>query len=164
LPLLPVLLIGMASGLLTRPYWLPSWCGPVTALLLCVSVAGISLPLMYQHHATLPTRLQLVRYVTQHYDPRTTKVYCWWSRRFFQYYAPAWQKSLPPIRRPLRLTMASTPTILITSDLFEAGFSAQDFQLTPVQVFTRNRYLHPWLHSLTLYRLEADYTPRADMR
>ena len=163
LPLLPVLLIAIASGLLTRPYWLPSWSGPVTALLLCVSLGGISLPLMYQHHSTLPTRLQLVRYVTQHYDARTTKVYCWWSRRFFQYYAPAWQKSLPPIRRPLRLTMASAPTILITSDLFEAGFSAQDFQLTPVQVFTRNRYLHPWLHSLTLYRLEADYTPRADM-
>ena len=74
------------------------------------------------------------------------------------------EKSATYPAHPLRLTMASAPTILITSDLFEAGFSAQDFQLTPVQVFTRNRYLHPWLHSLTLYRLEADYTPRADMR
>jgi hypothetical protein len=69
---------------------------------------------------------------------------------------------LPRIRQPLTIRLASAQTILVTSDFFAGGFPPQDFHLTPVKVFSRNRYLHPWLHSLTLYRLEADYTQRAE--
>jgi hypothetical protein len=170
LPLLPPLLIGIAAGVLTNQRWLvpwtktSAWCGPAAGLLLSGALAGVTLPLVYQYHTVLPARVQLVQYVTEHYDPQTTKVYCWWSRRFFQYYAPAWRHSLPRIRRPLTIHLTSAQTILVTSDFFAGGFSPQDFRLTPVKVFSRNRYLHPWLHSLTLYRLEADYTQRAEAR
>lgn len=170
LPLLPALLIGIAAGLLRAPCWrtrwprLPSWYAPATGLLLSAALAGIALPLVYQYHTILPTRVQLVRYVTEHYDPRTTRVYCWWSRRFFQYYAPAWRRRLPRIRRPLSIRLTSGQTILVTSDFFAGGFPQEDFRLTPVKVFSRDRYLHPWLHTLTLYRLEAEYTQPAEAR
>jgi hypothetical protein len=133
-------------------------------MLLFGSLGLIALPLVYEYRATSPTRVQLVRYVTEHFNPRTTQVHSWWSRRFFQYYAPAWRSSLPRIRRPLTIPLASAQTILVTSDFFSGGFRPQDFHLTPIQTFTRNRYLPPWLHTLTLYRLEADYTQRAEAR
>jgi hypothetical protein len=52
----------------------------------------------------------------------------------------------------------------VTSDFFAGGFAPQDFHLRPVKVFHRNPYLHPWMHHLTLYQLEADYIQRADTR
>jgi hypothetical protein len=170
LPLLPPLLIGIAAGVLPRRHgrvpWATavSWRRLVMGMLLFGSLGLIALPLVYEYRATSPTRVQLVRYVTEHFNPRTTQVYSWWSRRFFQYYAPAWRSSLPRIRRPLTIPLASAQTILVTSDFFSGGFRPQDFHLTPIQTFTRNRYLHPWLHTLTLYRLEADYTQRAEAR
>ena len=168
LPLLPPLLIGMAAGLLSSRQGriqgakARSWRPPVLGMLLLGALGLITLPLVHEYRTTSPTRVQLVRYVTEHFDPRTTQVYCWWSRRFFQYYAPAWRSSLPPIRQPLTISLASAKTILVTSDFFSSGFRRQDFHLTPIQTFTRNRYLHPWLHSLILYRLEADYPSRAE--
>jgi hypothetical protein len=71
---------------------------------------------------------------------------------------------LPPVQRPLTISKASGQTILVTSDFFAGGFRPQDFQLTPIHTFTRNRYLHPWLHTLTLYRLEADYRQGEEAR
>jgi hypothetical protein len=170
LPLLPPLLMAMAAGLgairhrfRTR---IPraSWCGDAPALLLVSALGLIALPLVHAYYTTLPTRVQLVRYVAAHYNPRTTRVYCWWSRRFFHYYAPAWRRSLPRIQRPLSIPLASARTVLVTSDFFAGGFVPQDFHLRSVKVFSRNRYLHPWMHHLTLYQLEADYIQRADTR
>jgi 4-amino-4-deoxy-L-arabinose transferase-like glycosyltransferase len=164
LPLLPPLLIGIAAGLRYCRYgagpWtqVMAWLPHVLEILLIGSLGLITLTLVHEYRTTSPTRLQLVRYVTEHFNPRTTRIYCWWSRRFFQYYAPAWRGSLPRIQRPLTISKASGQTILVTSDFFTGGFRPQDFQLTPIHTFTRNRYLHPWLHTLTLYRLEADYT------
>ena len=158
LPLLPPLLMAMAAGLaaaqhsfaqrVTRAYWY----GYAAALLLISSLGHVALPLVHEYHTTLPTRVQLVRYVAEHYNPRTTRVYCWWSRRFFQYYAPAWSQSLPRIQRPLSISLTSARTVLVTSDFLAGGFMPQDFHLQPVKVFSRNRYLHPWLHHLTLSR------------
>ena len=71
---------------------------------------------------------------------------------------------MPRIQRPLSIRLASDRTVLVTSDFFAGGFMPQDFQLRPVKVFSRNRYLHPWQHHLTLYRLEADYIQQADTR
>jgi 4-amino-4-deoxy-L-arabinose transferase-like glycosyltransferase len=170
LPLLPPLLMGIAAGLRHSRYRLDQWTRTMSlptyaaSILLIGSLGIITLPLVYEYRTTLPTRVQLVRYVTEHFNPRTTRVYCWWSRRFFHYYAPAWRGSLPRIERPLTISTASAPTILVTSDFFSGGFRPQDFQLTPIHTFTRNRYLHPWLHTLTLYRLEADYTQREEAR
>ena len=170
LPLLPPLLIGIAVGLQHGWYrvgqWpqAMSWPTYVAGMFLIGSLGLITLPLVHEYRTTSPTRVQLVRYVTEHFNPRTTRIYCWWSRRFFQYYAPAWRESLPRIQRPLTISPASGQTILVTSDFFLGGFRPQDFQLTPIHTFTRNRYLHPWLHTLTLYRLEADDTQRAETR
>jgi hypothetical protein len=52
----------------------------------------------------------------------------------------------------------------VTSDFFAGGFVPQDFRLEPIKVFSRNRYLHAWMHHLTLYRLEVDDSQRADTR
>jgi 4-amino-4-deoxy-L-arabinose transferase-like glycosyltransferase len=170
LPLLPPLLIGLAAGLNEGQQRLAQWStrsaayGYVAALLLIGALGCIALPLARQYHTTLPTRVQLVRYVAAHYDPGTTRVYCWWSRRFFQYYAPAWKRSLPRIERPLTIPLTSARTILVTSDFFAGGFVPQDFRLEPIKVFSRNRYLHAWLHHLALYRLEVDDSQRADTR
>ena len=170
LPLLPPLLMAMAAGLATAQHRFTqrvtraAWYGYAPALLLISAFGLIALPLVHEYRTTLPTRVQLVRYVAEHYNPRTTRVYCWWSRRFFQYYTPAWRRSLPRIHQPLTISLSSARTILVTSDFFAGGFMPQDFQLRPVKVFSRNRYLHPWQHHLTLYRLEADYIQRAVTR
>jgi hypothetical protein len=168
LPLLPPLLIGIAAGLQHSRHWLDpwrkatSWLPYAMGALLIGALGLIALPLVHEYRTTDPTRVQLVRYVTEHFDPRTTRVYCWWSRRFFQYYAPAWRDSLPRLRRPLAIAQASTQTVLVTSDFFAGGFRPEDFKLTPIRTFSRHRYLHPWLHTLTLYRLGADETPRVE--
>lgn len=170
LPLLPPLLIGIAAGSRQCWHWLGQWTHTMSwpsyamGMLLIGSLGLVTLPLVYEYRTTSPTRVQLVRYVSEHFNPRTTRVYCWWSRRFFQYYAPTWRGSLPRLQRPLTISHAAAQTILVTSDFFAGGFRPQDFQLTPIHTFTRHRYLHPWLHHLTLYRLEADYTPRAEVR
>lgn len=160
LPLLPMLLLIVAAGLWQGVAVLSKSAGVgkgirVSASALLIGTLGVtSLGLVRSHKNTPPTRVQLVEYVAQHFPKESTVIYCWNTKRLFDYYAPAIHtRSKLPRKARFRRTASREPgTVLVTSDY--PAIAELEENLVLLKTFTRSRYVHNWFHELHLYQLQ----------
>lgn len=121
--------------------------------LLVAAWAITALPLVEQNRSTPPTRVALVSFVRDRYESERTAVVCWNSARFFDYMAPGWlERVVSSVEDGSRLAGRSG-VVLVLSDMPRIQAVRQRFPLRPIRSFSRNRYVHNYLHRVTLYEL-----------
>ena len=129
-----------------------SLSGGIACALLLVVLGGLSTRLVIIHRLTPPPRLQVVQYVLAHFEPQSTRLYAWGTRRMFAFYAPTFdvhqRHDLPAARRHLEASSRRPSTLLVTSTLL--AFPSPDVHL--VQLFQRDRYVHNPHWQQGLYR------------
>jgi hypothetical protein len=165
LPLIPVLLVLLASGLdhLLRT---SVRLGTFACALLLLVLGVISTRLVVVHWLVPPPRLQVLQYVTTHYEPASTRLYAWGTRRMFAFYAPAFDvRQRPDIaaaQQDLEVSRQRPSIFLATSDV--QGVTASP-HMQQVQLFERDRYVHNPHSQMGLYRwYPPGYQPLAAAR
>jgi hypothetical protein len=152
LPLIPVLLIILAVGL-ARWRCLARLPGGVACALLLVVLGALSTRLVIIHRLIPPPRLQVLQYVLAHFEPQSTRLYAWGTRRMFAFYAPTFdvhqRHDLAAARRHLEASSARPSTLLVTSDVTGVPTSPE---VHLVQLFQRDRYVHNPHWQQGLYR------------
>jgi hypothetical protein len=152
LPLIPVLLVLLASGL-DRLRRTAAGFGDCACVLLLLVLGVISTRLVVVHGRIPPPRLQVLQYVTTHYEPASTRLYAWGTRRLFAFYAPAFDVRQRPDMAAAQQDLADSqqqPVVLLaTSDV--QGVTASP-HMQHVQHFERDRYVHNPHHQMGLYR------------
>jgi hypothetical protein len=152
LPLIPVPLIVLAVGL-GRWRRLASLSGSLACALLLVVLGGLSTRLVIIHRLTPPPRLQILQYILTHFEPQSTRLYAWGTRRMFAFYAPTFdvhqRRDLPAARRHLEASLLRPSTLLVTSDV--AGVPTSP-EVHLVRLFQRDRYVHNPHWQQGLYR------------
>lgn len=162
LPLVPILLVLLASGL-DRLRRTSARFGEVACALLLLALGIISTRLVVVHRRIPSPRLQVLQYVTTHYEQASTRLYAWGTRRLFAFYAPAFDVRQRPdmaaAQQDLEGSMQRPAVLLVTSDV--QGVAASP-QMQQVRLFKRDRYVHNPYHQMGLYRwYPSGYQPPA---
>jgi hypothetical protein len=128
---------------------------PVLLAALLFAWGGTAIPLVLANRGTPPTRCQLLAYLAKGEIPEGSTIVCWNSARFIDWGAPRWSGRVVGSIEEAAV-LSPTGAILVLSDLpeFPALLRGRD-SLRPIVTFRRDRYVHNFLHELTLYRLEA---------
>jgi hypothetical protein len=152
LPLMPVALMLLALGL-ERLRQLSSAVGHLACALLLVALGGMSTRLIVVHRLTPPPQLQVLQYVTRHFDSRSTRLYAWGTRRMFAFYAPTFdvrqRHDLAAAQHDLDSSQLQPAIVLVTSDVQGVATSPYAYL---VQHFERDRYVHHPHWQMDLYR------------
>lgn len=152
LPLIPVALMFLARGL-ERLQRLSTTAGGVACALLLLGLGGVSTRLVVVHRLTPPPRLQVLHYVTQHFERHSTRLYACGTRRMFAFYAPTYDVrqrcDLAAAQQDLEEFRPRPAIILATSDV-QGVTSSPHTHL--VQRFERDRYVHYPYWQMELYR------------
>jgi 4-amino-4-deoxy-L-arabinose transferase-like glycosyltransferase len=152
LPLIPVALMILAFGL-ERLQHLSTAVGSLACAILLVGLGSISTRLVVVHRLTPPPRLQILQYVTKHFDSHSTRLYAWGTRRMFAFYAPTFdvrqRRDVATAQQDFAGSRPQPPIILATSDVQGITTSPHAYL---VQHFERDRYVHHPYWQMDLYR------------
>ena len=152
LPLLPVALMMLALGL-ERLRHLSTAVGNLACAVLLVALGGISTRLVLVHRLTPPPQLQVLQYVTRHFESPSTRLYAWGTRRMFAFYAPTFdvrqRRDLAAAQQDLESTPQWPAIVLATSDVQGVTTSPHMYLL---QHFERDRYVHHPHWQMALFR------------
>jgi hypothetical protein len=115
----------------------------------------ISIKLVYTHKNEPVSQIQLLDYVERNYDGKSTRVYCWETKRLFEYYAPLWDtrrvRDIDDLQYDVRASLVEPEVILSTSKV--DGIDSITNNARVVVEFKNNRYTNNPYHELTLYDL-----------
>jgi hypothetical protein len=152
LPLIPVALMVSALGL-ERLRRLSTAAGGLACAILLLGLGGVSTRLVVVHRLTPPPRLQVLQYVTQHFERHSTRLYACGTRRMFAFYAPTFDVrqrcDLAAAQQDLEESQPRPAIILATSDV--QGVTTHP-HMHLVQRFERDRYVHHPHWQVGLYR------------
>ncbi|OHB70842.1 MAG: hypothetical protein A2W17_09985 [Planctomycetes bacterium RBG_16_41_13] len=118
LPLLPLILMGIAFGLGK----ICEVCGKKPFLILVTTLiiitSFLSLTAIIDHRRSVPASTQLIQYIETHFKNTSVRIYCFdGGKRFFDYYLPHWDarnvKEAPDIHFDLQSSLVNPETILI---------------------------------------------------
>ena len=167
LPLIPVIIVCISAGLVWLRFFLYRYSNltifrhKVFSLynlfigILIVSMSIISIKLVYTHKNEPVAQIQLLDYVGRNYDGKSTRVYCWETKRLFEYYAPSLDtrraRDIADLRYDVGSSLVTPEIILSTSTVY--GINSITDNTTVVAEFKNNRYINNPYHELTLYRL-----------
>jgi hypothetical protein len=125
--------------------------------ILIVSMSIISIKLVYTHKNEPVAQIQLLDYVGRNYDGRSTRVYCWETKRLFEYYTPLWDtrraRDIDDLRYDVGASLVAPEVILSTSKVNGVNSIANNAKV--VVEFKNNRYINNPYHELTLYDLSC---------
>jgi 4-amino-4-deoxy-L-arabinose transferase-like glycosyltransferase len=168
LPLIPVIIICISAGLVRLRYYLYSYSNlnkfrhrffslyHLFIGILIVSMSIISIKLVYTHKNEPVAQIQLLDYVGHNYDDKSTRIYCWETKRFFEYYAPLLDtrraRDIYDLRYDIGASLVAPEVILSTSKV--NGIDSITNNAKVVVGFKNNRYINNPYHELTLYRLK----------
>ena len=167
LPLIPVIIIGISAGLARLKYFLLSYSKLIIFRhktysiynlfigILIVSMSIISIKLVYTHKNEPVAQIQLLDYVEHNYDGQSTRVYCWETKRLFEYYAPLWDtrraRDIDDLQYDVDSSLDAPEVILSTSKV--NGINSIKNSSKIVVEFKNDRYVNNPYHKLTLYDL-----------
>lgn len=169
LPLIPLIIICISAGLarlreskfscsnlnLSRHRIFSPFCLFIGVLIMSMSI--ISIGLVYAHKKEPIAQIQLLRYMDRNYDTPSTRIYCWETKRFFEYYAPLWDTRRVRNANDLQYDIESslvTPEIILSTSKID-GISSIRKNPKVIAEFKNNRYINNPYHKLTLYDLSA---------
>jgi 4-amino-4-deoxy-L-arabinose transferase-like glycosyltransferase len=167
LPLIPVIIICISAGLVRFRSFLCSFSDSTIFRnrsfslynlfigILIVSMSIISIKLVYTHKNESVAQIQLLDYVGGNYDGKSTRVYCWETKRLFEYYAPLLDtrraRDVDELRYDVGASLVTPEVILSTSKV--NGIDSITKNAKAVVGFKNNRYINNPYHELTLYDL-----------
>jgi hypothetical protein len=115
----------------------------------------ISIKLVYTHKNEPVAQIQLLDYVGHNYDSKSVRVYCWETKRLFEYYAPLLDtrraRDIDDLRYDVGSSLVAPEVILSTSKV--NGIDSITNNAKVVVEFKNNRYINNPYHELTLYDL-----------
>ena len=154
LPLIPFSLILISVGIMRLNLRLPAKA--IIILILFTGFCTISTHLIIKNKRSLPTQLQLINYVKDNFNINSTRIYCWESKRLFEYYAPAWDtrrvKDADDIEKDMQSSLVIPEFVLCTSMI--EGIENHNLNLNFLKKFEQERYVNNLYNRLVLYRLE----------
>lgn len=155
LPLVALLLPVIAAGFAALP---PERCGragqAAALVALVIAWTATAIPLVRENRETPPTRVQMVDYLRGRFEPRQSAVVCWNSARHFDYLAPEWSnRTAGSVEEGIALA-GRGGVVLLVSDLPDFDVVRRSRTLRLLTTFRRGRYVHNYLHTLSLYSLE----------
>ena len=167
LPLIPVIIICISAGLVQLKHHLCSYSilnkfryrffslYNLFIGILIVSMSIISIELVYAHKNEPVAQIQLLDYVGRNYDGKSTRVYCWETKRLFEYYSPLLDarrvRDIDDLQHDVGASMVTPEVVLSTSKV--NGINSITNNATVVVKFKNNRYINNPYHELTLYDL-----------
>ena len=167
LPLIPVIIICISAGLARLRYFLLNYSKlnifshktysiyNLFIGILIVSMSIISIKLVYTHKNEPVAQIQLLDYVERNYDGQSTRVYCWETKRLFEYYAPLLDarraRDVDDMLYDVDSSLDAPEVILSTSKV--SGINSITNNAKVVVEFKNNRYVNNPYHKLTLYDL-----------
>jgi len=167
LPLIPVIIICISAGLARLRYFLLNYSKlnifshktysiyNLFIGILIVSMSIISIKLVYTHKNEPVAQIQLLDYVEHNYDGQSTRVYCWETKRLFEYYAPLLDarraRDVDDMQYDVNSSLDAPEVILSTSKV--SGINSITNNAKVVVEFKNNRYVNNPYHKLTLYDL-----------
>ena len=167
LPLIPVVIICISAGLVRLRHHLCSYSKLIIFShktysiynlfigILIVSMSIISIKLVYTHKNEPVAQIQLLDYVEHNYDGQSTRVYCWETKRLFEYYAPLWDtrraRDIDDLQYDVDSSLDAPEVILSTSKV--NGINSIKNSSKIVVEFKNDRYVNNPYHKLTLYDL-----------
>ena len=167
LPLIPMIIICISAGLVRLRFFLYRYSNltifrhNIFSLynlfigILIASVSIISIKLVYTHKNEPVAQIQLLDYVGRNYDGKSTRVYCWETKRLFEYYAPLWDtrraRDIADLQFDVRASLVAPEVILSTSKV--NGINSIINNAKFVVEFKNDRYINNSYHELTLYDL-----------
>ena len=169
LPLIPLIIICISAGLVrlreskyTYPYLSLSKHKHFSAYhlfigILIIGMSIISISLVYAHKNEPIAQIQLLSYMKRNYDTPSTRIYCWETKRFFEYYAPAWDTRRVRNVNDLQYDIESsliTPEIMLSTSKIR-GINSITNKSKIVAEFKNDRYINNPYNKLTLYDLSA---------
>jgi len=120
-----------------------------------VSLSIISIKLVYTHKNEPVAQIQLLDYVERNYDGKSTRVYCWETKRLFEYYDPLLDtrraRDIDDLRYDLGASLVTPEVILSTSKV--SGINPIMNGSNVIAEFKNNRYINNPYHELILYDL-----------
>ncbi|OHB88554.1 MAG: hypothetical protein A3D13_02610 [Planctomycetes bacterium RIFCSPHIGHO2_02_FULL_40_12] len=169
LPLIPVIIICISAGLarLNNAKYSYSYlnlikynCSSPYHLfigILIMSMSIISVRLVYAHKKEPVAQIQLLDYVGRNYNSHSTRIYCWETKRLFEYYAPLWDtrrvRDIDDLQYDIEASLVTPEVILSTSKV--DGVNSITNNSKVVAEFKNNRYINKPYYKLTLYDLSA---------
>ncbi len=169
LPLIPVIIICISVGLVQAGYFLDRYSYlniyryrffslyRLFIGIFIVSMSIISVKVVDTHKNRPIAQVQLLDYVWRNYDDQSTRIYCWETKRLFDYYSPSWDTRRVRDIDDLLYDVGSSPVapdvILSTSKV--NGISSIKNRSKAIVEFKNDRYVNNPYHKLTLYDLSA---------
>jgi len=165
LPLIPMIIICMSAGLVrlkdykctypglrfSRHHHLSSY--HLFIGILFVSMSIITIRLVYTHKNEPVAQIQLLDYVGRNYESPSTRIYCWETKRFFEYYAPLLDtrraRNVEDLQYDVEASLVIPEVILSTSKVNGVNSIMNNSKV--VAEFNNNRYINNPYHKLTLY-------------
>ncbi|MGR3317284.1 MAG: glycosyltransferase family 39 protein [Candidatus Anammoxibacter sp.] len=153
LPLIPFFLILISVGIIRLNLRLPAKAAIIVILL--AGFATISTHLIIKNKRSLPTQLQLINYVKDNFNNNSTRIYCWESKRLFEYYEPTWDarrvRNITDLENDLRSSLVTPKFVLCTSKI--QGIKNLKEDIDCLKIFEQDRYINNVYNTLTLYSL-----------
>jgi 4-amino-4-deoxy-L-arabinose transferase-like glycosyltransferase len=167
LPLIPLIIICISAGLvrlreskyhytnlsLSRHNYFSPYHLFIGVFIISMSIISISL--VYAHKKEPIAQIQLLRYMKRNYDTNSTRIYCWETKRFFEYYAPVWDtrrvRNVNDLQYDIESSLINPEIILSTSKI--NGINSIMNKSKMVAEFKNDRYINNPYHKLTLYAI-----------
>ena len=154
LPIIPVILILISYGLCKLYEAGRGGISPALLLIfaLVINISITSYTVVARYHNTVPAPVQLIRFIEEHFDYTSTRIYCGEERRFFDYYAPLWDarevRDVAGLRSDMQSSLFNPETTLFitTPENREKSLS----MCLPLTSFDVNPYLDGTKKVLTL--------------
>ncbi len=169
LPLIPMILICLSAGLVFLRSFLQRYSvfsilkyRSITPYYLFIgiflmSMSIISIKLVDTHRNEPSAQIQLLDYVGCNYNDYSTRVYCWETKRLFEYYIPLWDirrvRNIDDLRYDIGGSLTIPDVILSTSKV--NGIKSITDRTKVVVEFRNNRYVNNSYHNLILYDLST---------
>ncbi|MDR4499273.1 MAG: glycosyltransferase family 39 protein [Candidatus Scalindua sp.] len=129
----------------------------VSVCILFMSMSFICVSLVHDHKNKPIAQIQLLDYIKSNYDSHSTRIYCWETKRFFDYYAPVWDtrmvRNIDDLQYDREASLIIPETILSTSKVNGINLIVKESNI--VAVFKNDRYSNNPYHTLVLYNLSA---------
>jgi 4-amino-4-deoxy-L-arabinose transferase-like glycosyltransferase len=155
MPIIPILLILIAYGLCKAHQEGYKGVSLLFTWVLIVSMSIISFKLVIQYHNNAPAPVQLIQFIERKFNNISTRIYCSNEKRFFDYYAPAWDvrkvRNGAELNIDLKSSLGNPQNILVVHTLEEAEL----FGVThpPIIKLDGNPYTDGVRKGLLLYAL-----------
>ncbi|MBI4007000.1 MAG: hypothetical protein HY354_00715, partial [Planctomycetes bacterium] len=127
--------------------------------LLIITLGVSSFRLIIKHKWTLPLQVQVMNYITDNFDKLSTRLYCWDTKRLFDYYAFGWDirraRNINDLEYDINSSLVIPETVLCTSQV--EGIVPAIGGLRLLKRFRSDRYIDNPCSELVLYNLDIKH-------